>query len=307
MSKYLIAATFLVIPAVLSAQSSENSAEQGTEPTAAEQEYINWAQGIWNSLELQTGAIELPTAEATLTVPDSFYYLDPQDADTVLVEVWGNPPGQETLGMLFPTDLTPFDEASWAVTIQYEEDGYVNDEDADKINYQSLLTDMQKDTRSASQERTAAGYEGIELVGWAADPYYDATTHKLYWAKELKFGDDEQNTLNYNIRVLGRKGVLVLNFIAAMDQQDIIESNLDAVLSMAEFNPGATYGDFNPDVDKVAAYGIGALVAGKVIAKTGLFALGLVFLKKFGIFILIGVGVLIKFFFSRKKKEAQSL
>jgi uncharacterized membrane-anchored protein len=37
----------------------------------------------------------------------------------------------------------------------------------------------------------------------------------MYWAKEINFGGDSENTLNYNIRVLGRKGVLLLNFIAA--------------------------------------------------------------------------------------------
>ena len=35
--------------------------------------------------------------------------------------------------------------------------------------------------------------------------------------EQIKFGDTEENTLNYNIRVLGRKGVLVLNFIAGME------------------------------------------------------------------------------------------
>ena len=34
-------------------------------------------------------------------------------------------------------------------------------------------------------------------------------------------------------------------------------------------------------MDKIAAYGIGGLVAGKVLAKTGMLAVGLIFLKKF--------------------------
>jgi len=66
-----------------------------------------------------------------------------------------------------------------------------------------------------------------------------------------------------------------------------------------------TYSDFDPDLDEVAAYGIGALVAGKVMAKTGLLAVALVFLKKFGVFILIGLGLLFKGLFSRKKAQPQ--
>jgi uncharacterized membrane-anchored protein len=43
-------------------------------------------------------------------------------------------------------------------------------------------------------------------------------------------------------------------------------------LPMAQFTIGNTYADHNPDTDKVAAYGVGALVAGGVAAKTGLLA-----------------------------------
>lgn len=287
----------LLTPLAIANSPEEPVAEEASETEA----YIAWAKGIWDSLERRTGAIELKGANATLHVPENFYYLSPQDAETVLVEVWDNPPGQTTLGMLFPADVTPFEESSWAVTIDFEEDGYVSDADADKIDYNQLLKQMQADTRNSSKQRVKQGYHSIELVGWAAEPYYDRQAHKLHWAKELKFGDLENHTLNYNIRVLGRKGVLVLNFVADMDQKPIIEENLDTVLAMAEFNTGARYTDFNPDMDKVAAYGIGALVAGKVLTKTGFLAIALVFLKKFGIYILLAIGALFKGIFGRRR------
>ncbi len=148
------------------------------------------------------------------------------------------------------------------------------------------------------------GYEPIELIGWAAAPHYDSQTHKMYWAQEIKFGADEVNTLNYNIRVLGRKGVLVLNFIAAMDQKQLIESKLDSVLALAEFDQGSTYSDFDSSTDKMAAYGLGgALVAGKVAAKTGFLAAALIFLKKFGLVLVVGVGAFFKKLFKRKKDK----
>jgi uncharacterized membrane-anchored protein len=266
-----------------------------------EQEYLRWTGEIWESLERTTGTVELAEAGATLNVPEEFYYLNPADAEKVLVEVWGNPPGQNTLGMLFPSEMTPFDGSSWAVTIEYEEDGYVSDKDAADIDYTHLLTQMKNDTRSASEERVKQGYDSIQLVGWAATPYYDSVAKKLHWAKEIKFGSQDVNTLNYNIRVLGRKGVLVLNFIAGIDQKQTIDANLDTVLALAEFDQGSKYSEFNPDIDKVAAYGFGALVAGKLIAKTGFFVVALMALKKFGIFIILGFGLLIKRLFSRAK------
>lgn len=268
-----------------------------------EEEYYKWITQIWESLDRQTGTIAINEAGATMNVPENFYYLNAKDAERVLVEVWGNPPSETTLGMLFPAEMTPFDSDSWAVTIEYEEDGYVSDEDAGDLDYSELLEQMKDDTQAASEARVAQGYEEIELIGWAASPFYDAGSHKLHWAKEIRFGDEPLNTLNYNIRILGRKGVLVLNFIAAIDQKDLIESNLDSVLAIADFDQGSKYGDFNPELDTVAAYGIGALVAGKVLAKTGFLVLALAFLKKFGIFILIGLGALLKGVFSRKKTE----
>ena len=239
-------------------------------------------------------------------MPEDFYYLNPADSERVLSEVWGNPPGSTVLGMLFPASKTPFDSDSWAVTVDYQEDGYVSDDNANDIDYDELLVGMKKDTKASSDARVAKGYETIELLGWAASPYYDAEARKLHWAKELRFGTQQMTTLNYDIRVLGRKGVLVLSFIANIDQKAEIEENVDTVLALAEFDEGSTYSDFDPDLDKVAAYGIGALVAGKVIAKTGLIAVALVFLKKFGIFILLGIGMLYKGLYSRKKDKAES-
>lgn len=277
--------------------------EQVTTQTelSEEEKYKQWAQQVWDSLNRLTGEIKLDNAVATLNVPESFYYLSPGDAEKVLVDVWGNPPGQKTLGMLFPASMTPFDADSWAVTIEYEEDGYVSDADAEEIDYDELLAQMKEDTAVVSQERVQQGYAEIALVGWASQPFYEKETHKLHWAKELKFGQNQVNTLNYNIRVLGRKGVLVLNFIAQIDQKDLIAAELDSVLAIADFDQGAKYSDFDPELDEVAAYGLGALVAGKVIAKTGFIAAAIIFLKKFGVIFVIAIAAFLKRIFTRKK------
>jgi uncharacterized membrane-anchored protein len=69
---------------------------------------------------------------------------------------------------------------------------------------------------------------------------------------------------------------------------------------LAEFNQGYRYDEFNPDLDEVAAYGIGALVAGKIVAKTGLLAAALIFVKKFGVVVLLGLGAAFSKLFKRK-------
>lgn len=291
---------FIVCLALFSAQ---NAFSEEQELTPEQAQYLVEMKRIWDSLDRQQGKVSLPNGVAELTVPDSFYYLSPADAEKILVQVWGNPPGAgiDTLGMIFPSGTAPFDQDSWGVTIEYEEDGYVSDEDADEIDYDKLLSQMKQESAESSRQRVQQGYESVELIGWASRPFYDKNSHKLYWAKEIKFGEQEINTLNYNIRVLGRGGVLVLNFIAGMDQKQLIDSQLDTVLSLAEFNQGSRYEDFDPSIDKVAAYGIGALVAGKVVAKTGLLAAALIFLKKFGVLAVVGIGALLGKVFRRSK------
>jgi len=256
--------------------------------------YLQQIQKIWDKLTPQHGKIKLPNGVATLNIPEGFYYLNPDDSEIVLEQLWGNPPGQKPQGMIFPTGKTALDGDAWAVTIDYEEDGYVEDDEADDINYDDLLGEMKDSIEEGNEARVQMGYDKLTLIGWAAKPYYDKATHKLHWAKEIQFGDQKVNTLNYNIRMLGRKGVLVLNFIAGMDQLEVINSELDNVLALANFDDGNTYADFNPDIDTVAAYGIGALIAGKLVAKTGLLVAGLLLLKKFWFLLILGIGALFK-------------
>ncbi len=59
--------------------------------------------------------------------------------------------------------------------------------------------------------------------------------HKLYRAKELMFSTDMDHTLNYNIRVLGRRGILVLNAVALMKQLPVIRAQANDVLAAVEF------------------------------------------------------------------------
>lgn len=224
------------------------------------------------SLNYKQGRITVPGGMATLNVPAGFRYLDPADAKKVLVNAWGNPPdaAEGVLGMLTPAKVDPLADDGWAMIITYDEDGYVKDDDAEKMDYTKLLQEMKESTAEASKERVKDGYGSMELVGWAAPPRYDKASHKLYWAKELHFGDAKENTLNYDIRALGRRGVLVIKAVAGKSQLAMVEKEIPRVLEFVEFNEGHRYMDFSSG-DKVAAYGIGALVAGKLALKAGLF------------------------------------
>ena len=231
------------------------------------------------SFKYQHGQIILDDGIGTLNVPEGFRYLDAAQADYIIHDLWGNPHGQGTLGMIVPESIGITDERSWAFIITYEEMGYVKDDDAEEIDYAELLKEIQSDAAAANAERMKEGYESIAIIGWAAQPYYDKEKKVLHWAKEIKFGETEGTTLNYNVRILGRKGVLVLNAVASMMELPDVQKNIQPVLASFTYADGNKYADFNPDLDDVAAWTIGGLVAGKVLAKAGIFALLLKNLK----------------------------
>jgi uncharacterized membrane-anchored protein len=252
------------------------------------------------NLKYRQGEIDLRGGLAKLTVPKEFNYLGPDDAETVLVKLWGNPPSEvKPLGLLIPVGMTPLDTNCWVVTIDYDEDGYVKDDDAGKINYDDLLKKMQAGVAENNKERKEKGYPTVELTGWAAPPHYDAATHKLYWAKKLKFEGEDGETLNYSIRMLGRKGVLELNAIASVDQLGEIDRQTPQILGMVDFKEGSRYENFDPKVDKVATYGLATLVAGgalAVAAKLGLLKGIWIFILAAKKFVIIGIVAVVAFF-----------
>lgn len=270
------------------------------EPTSGE--------NLLDSFDFQLGQIELPGDVAQLNVPESFRYINPDDTKRFLEDGWGNPDGSGTLGMLLPVDTDLFGPEGWGVVITYQEDGYVSDEDAGEIDYDELLASMKEGESEANKEREKLGFEPLTLVGWASPPHYDSSAKKLYWAKELKFGTDERNTLNYNVRILGRKGVLVMNAVSDMSQLPQVEEGMKGVLAFSEFKDGLRYSDYDAGVDKVAAYGIAALIGGTVAGKIGLLAkLGALLLafKKVIIVAVLAVGTLLAKIFRRRKTATE--
>ena len=294
----------LAMAGVARAQIDTNDLDQKQLATLARLESIT------KTLKYQEGTIVLRDGLATLKLPPEFRYLGPDDTEKVLVDLWGNPPSeQKSMGMLIPAGMTPLSSNAWAVTIDYSEDGYVKDADASKINYDDLLKKMQKAVAEESKERAAKGYPVFSLVGWAAPPHYDVATHKLYWAKDLKVEGADEDTLNYSIRMLGRRGVLELNAIANISQFQEIDKQTPQILGMIDFNEGNRYADFDPKVDKVAAYGLATLVAGGALAlaaKAGLLKViiaGILAAKKLIIAGAVAVAALAKKMFGGKSKD----
>lgn len=274
-----------------------------------DQDGASSAEAFVDSLHFRTGQIQVPEAKAHFQLGPEFRYLDKADARRVLEQFWGNPEDDSVLGMVVPASTSLAADDSWAVVVTYSDEGYVSDEDAAKIDYDGMLKDMQGATREANAEREKAGFGRVELVGWAVPPRYDAASKKLYWAKELDFNGAAQHTLNYDIRVLGRHGYLSLNAVAGMGELQQVQAGMQQLLPMTEFDSGARYADHNPSTDKVAAYGVAALIGGGLAAKTGLLAkLGLLLAKgwKLGLIAVVFLGGLVRKLFSRGERDSKA-
>ena len=277
----------LVAAALACTLVSPAQAEKASEYFSDYAAYTEQGRSFLDKIEPITGSVELPNG-VNLDLKDKFYFVNSEDARAILTEAWGNPPDSATqaAGMIFPGKASPLSD-TWGIELRPDLIGYVNDEDAASIDYDELLASMKSDTLAGNEERTKAGYQSITLVGWAQPPKYDAENKRLYWAKELKFANTERNTLNYDVRFLNREGVLVMSYIASMDQLAEVNGSLPDVLNAVSFEPGKRYSDYVPGTDKVAAVGVGGLIAGKVLAKTGLLVVALALLKKFGIFLFL--------------------
>lgn len=261
------------------------AASPAAQPTAEQQAEIRRLGALLDSLEPQTGQITLPAAKATLALGEDYYFLGAEDARRVLTEAWGNPPSvvEGVLGMVFPAGKSPVDD-TWGAVITWVGDGYVADADAAGVDYADLLRQLKAGEAEENRILVADGYPASNIVGWAQQPSYDATRHNLIWAKEIAFTGSPENTLNYDVRVLGREGVLSMNIVALMSDLDAIRPEATKLMNTASFQPGARYADYREGTDKKASYGVAGLIAGgaalAVAKKAGLLGILFLVLKK---------------------------
>ncbi|MBC7849500.1 MAG: DUF2167 domain-containing protein [Chitinophagaceae bacterium] len=268
-------------------------------------QYINYMDSINTAMRYEKGNVKIQNGMIDMKIPAGFKYLNVAQSKYIIEDVWGNLPQDNLQGMLFPENSDPFDDSSYAFIITYNPIGFVKDADAGDINYDDMMKEMKKDEIKENEERAAAGVRALNTVGWAAKPYYDEKNKVLHWALNLKSAEATENTLNYRVMILGRKGLLSMNAVAPIYALDSVRNHIDEVLAMPQFTAGNKYSDFDPKVDDVAAWTIGGLVAGKVLAKVGFLAIILKYLK----FILLGIaavgGGVWKWITGRRKRKEE--
>jgi uncharacterized membrane-anchored protein len=238
-------------------------------------ESIQWLQG---PAEGKLGT------RATVLTPDGLQFANASDTRKLL-ELMQNQPSNRELGLVATANL------DWFVVFEFDESGYVSDEEKDELDADALMESLREGQEYGNEERKRRGWDTLELVGWSRPPYYDENTRNLEWATRLRSSAGGES-VNHNSRALGRHGVMELTLVCGPDEYEAILPQFHELIKGFKYVEGERYSEFTSG-DKVAKYGLTALIAGgagAVAAKTGL-------LGKFWKFIVGGVvalGALLK-------------
>lgn len=239
---------------------------------------------------------------AEVQVPAGFRFTEAAGTKTVL-EAFGNLTKGNELGWLEPTN------ANWAVVFDFDESGYVKDDDKNKLDADKMLKTISEGQERANEVRKERGIPPIRIVGWEMPPKFNDQTKNLEWA--IKAESEGRPILNYNTRLLGRKGVMSVTLMVRPDQLAQTLPAYQQALTGFTYADGQRYAEYR-DGDKVAKYGLAALVTGAgaaVAAKLGFFGWIAVFFKKAWKLIVIAVVAVGSFFknliFGRDRNKEQ--
>jgi uncharacterized membrane-anchored protein len=229
------------------------------------------AQAQMRSLHWQRGPADGQLGGvATLKITEGQAFLDSANTRRFL-ELTRNPPRDGRYALV---------AEEWFAIFFFEDSGYVRDDE--KLDPDALLQSLRDSDKRGNEERKRLGMPGLHTAGWAVPPHYDPTTKRLEWGVQLR-GEDGHPLVNYKVRLLGRRGVMHAILVSESERltQDVAE--FKTALAGYDFAAGERYSEWKAG-DRVAEYGLGALVLGGaavVATKSG-------FLKAFGKLIVIG-------------------
>ena len=99
-------------------------ANDPTDSTELLLEQLKMIDSIESKLHYKTGKVTLQNGVGTINIAPGFKFLDADEAQYVLEDVWGNLKGQTALGMILPADAKAA-ITDYAFIVEYEPIGFV--------------------------------------------------------------------------------------------------------------------------------------------------------------------------------------
>ena len=236
----------------------------------------------WDNSKNHKTLLKKPNAE--IYILESEYYLKgTKDINQYSWWVFGEEDIQSNL-IIFSGDQT--------IYVKYKDEGYVTIDDWKSIKPENLIAEMRQAQEAWKDQLKEEGRNYVEELNWIYKPTFDQEKSAIYFSYEAAWDgkDGKYKTMETNSIVLGRNGYLELSFVTPI-KNETTKIELEQFANLAkdftvgiDFLEGSKHTDYKSG-DKVAALGIGGLVAGtlgvKALAKVGILAKFTPFLMKF--------------------------
>jgi uncharacterized membrane-anchored protein len=279
--------------------------------TRADAQDVDKRRELFNSISwTDAGSGELGDV-ARLDIPAGCQFTDARGAKKFMEATENTPSGAEVGALRCETATpgNPADPETWFVIFEYDESGYVKDDDKAGLDADKILASLREGQANGNEERRRRGWEELDIGGWIRAPYYDSATNNLTWAVSVLASGD--TSVNHSVRLLGRRGVLKADLVSDPSGFALALPTFDEVIGTTSFVAGEKYSEWR-DGDKVAAYGLTALVAGGAGAaamKLGLFGKLFKVLAASAKAVVVGIvalGAWLKKLFTKKGNEPSS-
>jgi uncharacterized membrane-anchored protein len=205
---------------------------------------------------------------AEIDIGGEYLYLDAGETQRFL-ELNQNPVSGDELATIAPIS----EDTGWFMIFEFSEIGYVSDEEKDELDADAILSSIREGTEAANEARRERGWPTMTILGWHEPPHYDENTNNLSWAI---IGESQgHQSVNRLVKLLGRRGVMTATLVSSPDELSSAMTDANDLLSYYRYQTGSTYAEYLPGTDKLAKYGLTALVvggAGAALVKSGLLA-----------------------------------
>jgi uncharacterized membrane-anchored protein len=200
-------------------------------------------------------------SHATVAIPRGYRFTGPSGTKKML-EMTGNRASDRELGMLTTEGIGPW------IIFEFSDVGYVKDDEKDSLDADKLMETLKAGQEADNVERKKVGMRELELLGWAVPPRYNPQTNNLEWATRIRSKGGTHVSINYNTRLLGRRGVMEVALICDPEEMESLLPDYQHIMGGFQYTKGESYAEYRKG-DKVAQYGLAALVAGGAAVAAG--------------------------------------
>lgn len=222
----------------------------------------------WKNIDEKNHSTLIKKVNAKVSILENEIYLDNFN-DINQYNWW-------TYGLPAEKDIVMLIRGSgYDVYLNYVDDGYVKLDDWKNVDPKDFLSQMRDIAKSNANYLKEKKLDYVNKIDWIFKPTLNNENKSVSYSYKVDWNSGAESMESKNI-ILGKKGYLESAFVVSYkkDMDLKLESDFSKdFVNGVVFEDGFKYSDYKPG-DKLAAVGIGGLVAGslgvKALAKSGI-------------------------------------